>query len=199
VKLPLRDAIYEYLKSERRPKKAKHIWEALAKTGREVESDNPVRSVQWALKKMAAQNDDVFSPGWGKWHVRSRYSKSQLQKLIAKGAGRGGRSAEEHVARTKAGLERAKASGKKLGARPKFTGAQIAQLKSALASGVKVKHAIKAIGMSPAMYYLYRPQIQAWNPGEPWPPMERHPLMGMGVEGPSLFNPKGPPIRLVTG
>lgn len=173
-KLPLTEAVYQYLKTEKRPKKAKQIWEALAAAGREVEADNPVRSVQWALKKLVAQNDDVFSPGWGKWHLKSKYTKAQLTKLIAKSAGRGGRSASEHVARTKAGLEKAKASGKKLGATPRVDDAmkrriqEMAALKGDRKMTLGEIAAANEIALS-TIFYIFpggRKAILAWKPAD---------------------------------
>jgi hypothetical protein len=199
VRLPLTDAILLYLATCKDAPTTKEIWRALERAGRESESQNPVRSVRHALKTLLATNDDLFHIGWARWHLKSKYTSAKLRKLLSGPQnGTGGHSPEEHSTRTRAGLEKAKARGRRLGAKPKYTADHIAQLKALLAAGSKVKHALDTVGVKPAWFYLYRPQIEAWKLGEPWPPIERHPLAGIGVEEPpSLFNAKGPPMRLV--
>ena len=124
ARAPLGDAIVEYLGTCKKPQTAKQILAVLRAAGREFESDNPVGSIQWALKKTLVKNEDLFHIRYGQWHLRSKYPrKAVLEKLLAKNAsfGRGGRSSTEHIKRTKKGMDAARASGKQIGAATKMT------------------------------------------------------------------------------
>jgi hypothetical protein len=157
VKLPLTDAIVAVLIASKRPQSARQIWDTLARAGRQMEAEDPVRSVQWALKKLLTKNDDVFSTGWGKWHHKSRYTTRKLNKLIASRAGTGGRTHEEHIERTKKGLEKAREKGKLLGARRRTTDEQIVELRRLVeVEKCSILSSCKAVGVSPSLYYYYK-------------------------------------------
>ena len=118
--LPLTDAILEYLKHARARKR-------LIKFGQHSKRRvlkpylNPLGSVVWALKKLAKKNPDVAKVGWGQWDLKSKYTKAKFAKLVAKRAGKGGRSTEEHKRRTLDGMEVAKRRGTHIGAPAKMT------------------------------------------------------------------------------
>ncbi len=115
--LPLVDAIYECLRTmPKGPKKPEAIWKVLARAGVETTSDNPTSSVKWAIKKLAAKNDDVVALGWGQWDLKSNYTKAGLERALAARAGRGGRSAKEHAAKTSAGMRKRAERGEPIGA-----------------------------------------------------------------------------------
>jgi hypothetical protein len=119
--LPLTDAILEYLKTCKGPKAPHQIWAALEAAGFETVSETPLGSVVWALKKLAKKNPDVAKVGWGQWDLKSKYTKAKFAKLVAKRAGKGGRSTEEHKRRTLDGMEAAKKRGTHIGAPAKMT------------------------------------------------------------------------------
>src|SRR5580704_7080425 len=112
ARLPLGEAILEYLTTCTSPQTTKQIAAAFKKAGREFEADNPARAVRDALKKLLPTNPDLFhSSSWGRWHLRSKYKgprKAKLEELLSEvnGLPREG-GAQEHGKRTKAGLEAA--------------------------------------------------------------------------------------------
>ncbi len=84
--------------------------------------------------------------------------------------GMGGRTRKAHVRRTKKGIERSKAEGKKWGAPLKFDAAMVIEMRRLLASGMKVRAACQQLSISGALYYQYRDQMTVWQEGTPWPP-----------------------------
>jgi hypothetical protein len=174
AKLPLADAVVEYLNTSKKPVTPQTIWAALEAAGCQVESATPVKSVAWALKKLL-KNGVVFHAGWGRWHLKSKYSKSQLDRLMKRIKGTGGRDQSEHVEKTKAGMQRARQrGGRPPGQPPKLNAENVKQLRGLLATrNLPISECCKAIGISTATYYLYRDKIEAWQDGDPWPPLER--------------------------
>jgi hypothetical protein len=155
--LPLTDAIFEWLKTQKKGgKKPCIIWKALSAAGCEVASDDPVSSVSWALKKRAKTNDDVVSVGWGLWDVKSNYTESGLKKILAKRSGRGGRSAAEHIVRTKNGIEEARAEGKQIGAKLKGNPEMYELIRKIILDGGTIGEACKQAGISVATFNTYR-------------------------------------------
>ncbi len=161
AKLPLIDAIFECLRASKTPKTPKQIWTELESVGCEVASDTPIEAVHWALKKMAIKNTNVIPVGWGAWHLRSKYTKAQLRKLLVKRAGKGGRTRTEHAERTKAGMELAKAKGVRIGARIKATPAVVAEAKKMILDGMILREVAEKLNISANALFLHgvRPRI----------------------------------------
>jgi hypothetical protein len=151
--LPLIDAIIEFLKACKGPKSPKQIWAALERAGCEVASETPVHSVQWALKKAARSNSDVVAVGWGQWDLRSKYTKARFDRLLAKRAGRGGRSTEEHKKLTLDGMEAARKRGKHIGAPEKMTPEVMDKIERMLLAQRKVADVAAELRVSKASIY----------------------------------------------
>jgi hypothetical protein len=151
--LPLIDAILEFLKTCKGPKTGGQIWAALEKAGCEVASDTPERSVQWALKKAARTNPDLIAVGWGQWDLKSKYSKAKLERILKERAGRGGRTAEEHKRRTRAGMEKARERGEQIGATSKMTPEVMDAIEAMIRDQKKVADIAAEVGVSKASIY----------------------------------------------
>jgi hypothetical protein len=151
--LPLTDAILEYLKTCKGPKAPNQIWAALEAAGFETVSETPIDSVVWALKKLAKKNPNVVKVGWGQWDWKSKYTKAKLAKLLAKRAGRGGRSTEEHKKRTLDGMEAAKKRGTHIGAPEKMTPEVMDKIEQMLLAQRKVTDIAAELDVSRASIY----------------------------------------------
>lgn len=130
VKLPLVDAILKFLATCEKPQTIKQIAMVLEAAGQDFGSAKPIHVVRYELKKLLVVNDDIFHLGWQRWHLKSKYSKRKLKQLQDESRfGLGGRSADEHAALTKSGLEAARARGQHLGAKRKLTPEIISQIR----------------------------------------------------------------------
>jgi hypothetical protein len=152
ARLPLGEAILKHLRDSKEPQSTKQIWRALEAAGRESASEKPEQSISWALRKLVVKNDDVFNIRWGRWHLKSKYkTKKQKEKLahwLQQNIGTGGRSTDEHRARTKAGIDAWVARGGKPGARVKVTPELVEQAKDLLRSGIGLKDVATQLGIS---------------------------------------------------
>lgn len=175
TKLSLTDAILLDLKASKKPKTPQQIWQSLEKQGYESNSSAPEASVRWALKKLLVQGGDIVRVGVNQWNLRSRYTKAALERLLAKGAGRGGRTTDEHVARTLAGIEKAKAAGKPWHRPSKINAENVGTFKRMLVAGASVREIAKALSVTVPTVYKYRTAVESWNVGDPWPPSEATP------------------------
>jgi transposase-like protein len=155
AKLPLLDVIPEYLEICKKPQTTKQIAVALKAAGREFESKMEVRAVRDALKKLLVANENIFHLGWSKWHLKSKYSKAKMEKLLAgTHNGTGGRSPEDHGARTKAALAKRRAAGKRMGPERKLTPEVIEKIKMMLGQpGARVGAVAKQLGIATSSIY----------------------------------------------
>lgn len=187
VRLALGEACIEFLKTRRKPQYAKDIWSALEAAGRTSEAVEPIKSVSWALKKLVRNgHEDLFSPGFGTWQLKSNYSPHRLKKLLESTAGRGGRTSSEHSEKTKTGIEKRRAEGKPVGAPRRYTVEHIRAWHCHIADGKSIKDACELAGISYPTYNQNNKAIKAWREGDPWPlPEER------------LKELEGPHVRLV--
>jgi hypothetical protein len=151
----LGDASVAYLQTCDEPQSAKQIWHALERAGRKPESANPAQSVTWALRKMLPRDHDLVHVGYGTWHLKSKYkSKAQLERLKLKGAGKGGRTAFEHAARTKDGMLKARAKGQQIGATRKLTPEVVEKIKALLGQpGARVGEVADELGIAKSSIY----------------------------------------------
>ncbi len=174
--LPLTDAIYAHLKScGEREQRVEDIWTALSNAGCEVSSNDPISSVRSALYNLTQKNSDVVNVGYGLWNLRSNYKPKRLEELLKKPlrpSGRGNLSRDDHIARTKAGIKRVMASGKRFGARSKVTEETFTKYLALLGEGRTQAEAVKEIDICTAtVHRFYRlHDAKSWRPGDPWPP-----------------------------
>ena len=196
ARLPLQYAVVEYLKGCNQPQTPKQIAEALKQAGREFESSKPTLAIRDALRKALPNNKDLVHSGYAKWFLKT-HSKTKAQRLLSEGKrskGTGGRSAAEHGARTRAGMERRRAAGLRIGQPLRLTAEQYLKYLGLRAEGVAKGPAARAIGMSVSSIYNYegRFALDAWKPGDPWPPPEK----GANPSPPAPGGPE-PTLRLV--
>jgi hypothetical protein len=138
--LELRDAIFEYLSLQREMKSPKEIWAALEKAGFKLLSGYPIHAVSGALRERARIRGDVFK-AVGRWGVVKNFSTTFVRRVTKKSAGMGGKTADEHGAKTSAGLHRRRAAGLQVGARPKLTPEQELEAEQML----RAKYAVSAV------------------------------------------------------
>ena len=166
--MPLIDAIIHYLRQADGPKKAAQICKALIAAGRNFDVENPLISINGALRKTSLRDSDLAYAGAGGWTLKSKYTTAEFNRLFHKRSGRGGRSTEEHARRTKEGMV---AKGLKFGRKPKFKDADIAKFRNLVDNKImRPMAALKEVGISTPYYYHYKKQIYDWKPGDPWPP-----------------------------
>jgi hypothetical protein len=160
ARLPLGEAVVEYLKTCRKPQTTRQILVALNKAGREFDSTTkPFRAVKDALKKAATKNDDLIHIRWARWHLKSKYrTKAALDKILAPNAtfGTGGRTSTAHGKRTRDGMKQARASGKQIGAVLKMTDDKIALIRRLILEGKTASEASREAGISAQLFFLYR-------------------------------------------
>jgi hypothetical protein len=169
--LELTDAIYKYLLMNKEVRSIKEIWAALENAGFKVLSGHPTRAVSEALRKRAHRHNDVFRAG-GRWGATKNFSHTYITRITKRHAGMGGRSAEEHGAKTSDGIERRRAAGLRVGAPRKFDAAMVVKIRELRARGVTIGATCEAVGISRALFQLYRNRIKVWKEGTLWPPPE---------------------------
>jgi transposase-like protein len=151
--LTVSDAVVEVLEASAVPLSTGQIWAALQKAGVEPISEDSVRAITWALRKRAINHNDVVRVAYGKWDLRSRYTEAQLRRIAKGNSGRGSLTREDHVARTKAGIENRRASGLQVGARSSMTPERRAQVERMLRGGYNVSAVAREMGVVPATIY----------------------------------------------
>jgi hypothetical protein len=133
--LTVSDTIVEVLEASAVPLSTGQIWAALQKEGVEPISEDSVKAITWALRKRVRNHMDVVRVAHGKWDLRSRYTEAQLRRLAKSNTGRGNFSREDHVALTKAGIERRRAAGLQVGGALKMTPEVAAELERMVRAG----------------------------------------------------------------
>jgi hypothetical protein len=136
--LTMSDAIVEVLEDSSVPLSSGQIWAVLHKAGVEASSADPVKNISWSLRKRARTQDDVVNVSSGKWNLKSRYTPSQLRKLAKSNTGRGNLSREEHVEKTRSGMAKAKARGRRVGAPLFMTPEREAEAERRLGAGESI-------------------------------------------------------------
>jgi hypothetical protein len=158
AKLPLTESLPLYLASCKEPQTVKQMAAALLRAGREFETNNPVHAVRTALKKVMVTNPDIFHVNWARYHLRSKYRKSQLEKLLAKNVrfGTGGRTSKEHGRRTAEGIARRRKEGRSAwGPNKKATPEVLDRAKQMLREGVSLRETCKALHIAIPTLYQY--------------------------------------------
>ena len=169
--LELTDAIYEYLGMNKQMRSIKEIWAALEEAGFRVVSGHPTRAVSEALRKRVHRRNDVFKAG-SRWGATKNFSNSYIKRITKRHAGLGGRSAEEHGARTSGGIERRRAAGLRVGPPRKFDAAMVVRFRQLVAEGMSIGASCKAVGISRSLFQIYRNRMKVWKEGTLWPPPE---------------------------
>lgn len=153
---PLTLAIPEYLSTCDGPRTAKQIAAALLEAGRDFESANPVHSVRTSLRKMVGAQPDILNVAWSKWWLKSKCSRRQLEKYMAKNArfGTGGHSKKEHAKRTSAGIRERMSKGLPWGPK-KATPELLEQAREMLRSGVTLTEVCRTLNVATPTLYQY--------------------------------------------
>jgi hypothetical protein len=147
----------------------KKIWKALSDAGFSMLSDKPESSLSWVLRKREAKVGDVVLVGNGEWGLSTWYPDEEVERFRANRNRASGRNHDEHVERTKAGIEHARKNrGVKFGAPVQFTTEKVEQAKALLAKGKTITAVAKELGVSKVLLYskglsaaLYRAKAEA--------------------------------------
>ena len=194
--LTMTDAAVEYLKGHNKPVAIGMVCAVLESAGFAFTSGHPTRALAEALRKRMSRYGDIFAVGNGLWGYRDNFTAAQITRLTKKHGGMGGRSPEEHGSRTRSGMDRARASGKRVGAKRKLTAEAAAELLQLLANGWSVTRACARLKISTATYYNQRKELSTWNVGEPWPPPAPTPDDEGTKSDPSRTKPLSEPRKL---
>jgi hypothetical protein len=153
---PLALAIPEYLTTCDSPQTCKQIAAAMLEGGRDFEAARPVHSVRSTLRKMVGTHPDIFHVAWSKWWLKSKCSKSQLDKYQAKNArfGTGGHSKKEHKKRTSEGIRERMSKGLRWGPL-KATPELLEQAKEMLRNGVTLTEVCRTLDVATPTLYQY--------------------------------------------
>lgn len=170
-RLPLGEAIIAYLGSCKKPQTKKQIVAALDKAGRDFDTKNKIQAVAGALKKMMIKNDDLFHVRWAHWHLKSKTPRARMEKIQEANArfGTGGRTPTQHAKRTIEGMEKRRAEGHHVGRPRRVTADHIQKFKDGRASGMTIRAASAAAGLSNSFCNNNKRDIDRWLPGDPWP------------------------------
>lgn len=154
---PLAVAIPQYLETCNQPQTTKQIANALLQAGREFESSQPVHTVRNTLRKLVGANPDLFHVAWAKWWLKSKCTKAQLDKYLAKNAkfGTGGHSKKEHAKRTSVGIRKRRAEGLPWGPTVKATPELLDRARQMLRDGVTLTETCKTLGVATPTLYQF--------------------------------------------
>ena len=166
---PLTLAIPQYLLRCDEPQTAKQIAAALIEAGREFESKRPVHAVRMTLAKLVGTNPDIFHVYWAKWWLKSKCTKTQLEKYLAKNArfGTGGHSKKEHSKRTADGIAKRRSKGLQWGATRKATPELLDRARQMLRDGVSLTEVCRTLDIAtPTLYQFGIKQRELKKEGE---------------------------------
>ena len=102
-------------------------------------------------------NPDLFHVGWAKWYLKSKCTKTKLEKYLASNVnlGTGGRSKKEHAKRTAEGIRKRRGEGASWGPREKGTPELIEKAKEMLRDGVTLGEVCRTLKISTATLYKH--------------------------------------------
>lgn len=127
----------------------KNIWKVLSDAGVKILSDKPESALGWAFRKREAKVGDVVLVGNGEWGLASWYPDEEVERIRASRNNASGRNREEHIERTKAGMELAwKTRGVRIGAKRKMTPEIKARAEELLSQGKTIREVANEIGMA---------------------------------------------------
>jgi hypothetical protein len=142
-------------KAGKAPQTPREIWEQLKAEGWTSNHNDPVHSVNDALRRRAKTHGDVLIVGSGKWGLTDWYSDAELAEIKKCAGGMGGRDRGEHIERTKAGMATAKLRGARLGPERKLSAEQTAQLLDMVRSGARRPKIAEQFGITTASVNNY--------------------------------------------
>lgn len=154
---PLAVAIPHYLASCSEPQTTKQIAAALLEAGRDFETSRPVHAVRTALSKMMGANQDLFHAAWAKWWLKSKCTKSQLEKYLAKNIkfGTGGHSKKEHGKRTAVGIRKRREQGLSWGPTVKATPELLERARQMLRDGKTLTETCRTLNIATPTLYQF--------------------------------------------
>jgi hypothetical protein len=131
------------------PRTVKYIWKVLSESGVKILSEKPESALGWAFRKRERKVGDVILVGNGEWGLPNWYTPVQLEQIKASRNNASGRNREEHIERTKAGMELAhKLRGVKIGAARKMTPEVIARAEELLSQGRTIRQVADELGVA---------------------------------------------------
>ncbi len=172
--LGLAEAGMKFIRMAKKPQLPSDMWAAMKKSGIEIEHRDPVNALRHALSRRAKKHEDVMLVGGGKWDLSSNYTQVERERIASELGGMPAREAKTHSRKTSDGMRRAAASrGVRMGQKPKITEEMARKIKRIIDAGETGRAAAEAVGVSHSTVYNWREDIEAWTPGEPWPPQQR--------------------------
>lgn len=137
------------------PQTPREIWEQLKAEGWTSNHNDPVHSVNDALRRRAKTHGDVLIVGSGKWGRTDWYSDAELAEIRKSVGGMGGRDRGEHIERTKAGMATARQRGARLGAVRKLSADRCKELLDMVRTGATKAKIAEQFEISPASVTNY--------------------------------------------
>jgi hypothetical protein len=135
--------------TDRQVMTVKKIWKTLSDAGVKILADRPEAAVSWALRKRERKVGDVVLIGNGEWGLENWYEPDYVAQVRAKRNNASSRNREEHIERTKAGMELAwKQRGVRIGAKRKMTPEIRARAEELLSQGKTIREVADEIGMA---------------------------------------------------
>jgi hypothetical protein len=140
----------------------------LVKGGVPLTGQSPAGAVSWAMKRRSLISTDVVQVEGRKWALREWYTEKELQRIIENSADKA--VADERSERTKKAVASAKARGVAWGRPRAITLERLIAFHTARALGQSIADACQSAGIALATYNLHKHNVNAWSPGDPWPP-----------------------------
>lgn len=157
AKMSVAEAAVAFLKESRRSQRTIDIANELSSNGYEFSGNNPGAALTRALLRRSTSDRDLLKVGYGSWCLREFLSSKE-------------NAAFEHKARTSRGMRDAAKRGTKIGAKAKLTEAVAVKLKEQIAACASARKASESVGISCTTFTKWKERIDAWTPGQPWPP-----------------------------
>jgi hypothetical protein len=161
---------------DRRPQKTKEILKALNDAGFRLISKNPEGALNWALRRRENKVGDVVLMGNATWGLAEWFTEAQIAMFRAARTTASTRDHDEHVERTKAGMEFARQHrGVKFGRERKVFPEEFAECLNRLKQGCSVDQAVEGARFSKSAFNHYRftCDVENWKPEDGWPPPKK--------------------------
>lgn len=154
--MSLPEAGTEQLRRTGTPQTSREIWLVLKDAGFKTSSSDPVKAVNWALRRWEKKHGNVLLVGDGKWGLRDWYTEERLKEIKASRGMMPGRDKEEHIRRMKKGIANLQARGAHYGRRLKMTPEVIGTLRRLIEEGKSTREACKQVGVSVSSFQVYK-------------------------------------------
>lgn len=159
--LSLAEAASKHLSNARKSQSVTEIIQALT-AARFLTGRTPNSQLTAALDRRSRNYTDLVRVKRGRWCLREFLTPEEVAQV-------------EHNQRTKKGVVQARERGVRFGAKPKISEDVASKLKPLLAAGLSLRDAGDAVGISHTTIRYWKPLIDAWEPGQPWPPIDCSP------------------------